>query len=268
MKQIILIALLAGFVFAACNKAKELTYASHDNVYLDLYGSERDSILYTFAYEPDRGKDTIYISVRISGIRQHEARKFILKAEPDSSTAQVNVHYKPLEDYYTIPADSGYYNVPLIIYNTDTLLQQRSVTLKFRLFPTDDFGTNIPDLIYGKVVFSSKLERPDWWNMWFGSYYSQVKHQFFIITTGLTVLSTDGLDAPKNLYLVSLVTTFLSDPFKWISKNPTKGYVMTQRADGDYDFYNVNNPAKTVLYRKNALSGKYYFIDENGLEVN
>ena len=104
--------------------------------------------------------------------------------------------------------------------------------------------------------------------MWFGDYYSRVKHQFFLITSGLTELSTDGLDAPKNLYFVSLVNTFLNDPDKWISKNKGKGYVLAPRSDGDFDFYNAANPTKKILYRNNTAANKYYFIDEAGQEVN
>jgi hypothetical protein len=272
MKKTLIILFLAGsWLMNSCKKDQELLYNSPDNVYFDFTDSQRDSLLYTFAYEPSRAADTIYLPVRLSGIRTHNDRKFIIKAEPDSSTALPLIHYKPFEDYYIIAADSGEYSVPLIIYNTDSLLQERSVTLKFRLFPTADLGVAIPELIFGKLVFSSKLERPDWWSMWMGDYYSQVKNQLFIIVTGQTTLTTGqqgGLDAPKNLYFVSQLTTFLSDPFTWITQNPDKGYVMDKQPDGSYYFYNTANPAKKIPYRYDAQAGAYFFIDENGNEVH
>lgn len=271
MKKILILLFIASSWLTACKKDQQLVYNSPDNVYFDFQGSERDSLLYTFAYEPSRAADTIYLPVRLSGIRTKTSRKFILKAEPDSSTALPLVHYKPFEDSYVIGADSGVHYVPLIIYNTDSLLQQRSVTLKFRLYPTSDLGVAIPDLIFGKLVFSSKLERPDWWGTWMGDYYSQIKHQFFIIVTGLTTLTTGnqgGLDAPKNLYIVSLLTNFLNNPAAWIAKNPGKGYVLQKQVDGSYYFFNTANPSKKTAYRYDAQAGAYFFIDENGNEVH
>ncbi|CAN5790802.1 hypothetical protein BH11BAC3_BH11BAC3_30140 [soil metagenome] len=267
MKKILLLALVAGFILGSCKKADEKRYNSHDNIYLDFGGSDRDSMLYTFAYNPSFGKDTMYVPVRISGIRSTVDRKFILKVLQDSSTALPNKHYKPLADTYIMPKDTGFVNVPIEIYNTDPLLEKASVTLRVRLMASEDFDVNIPKLIDGKIVFSNKLERPGWWGMWFGGYYSRVKHEFFLITSGLESLSTNGLDAPKNLYFVSLVNSFLSDPAKWISKNQSKGYMLKLRTDGNYDFYNINNPTRTVLYRNNAQAGKFFFIDENGIEV-
>jgi hypothetical protein len=268
MKRALMILFVAGSLLTACKKDQELVYNSTDNVYFDFQGSQRDSLLYTFAYEPSRAADTIYLPVRLSGIRSNSSREFILKAEPDSSTALPLIHYKPFEDFYTIGKDSGVRQVPLIIYNTDSLLQQRSVTLKFRLYATNDLGVAIPTLIFGKLVFSSKLERPDWWGMWMGDYYSQVKNQLFITVTGQTSMTTDGLDAPKNLYLVSMLTTFLSNPANWIAKNPDKGYVLVKQPDGSYYFYNTANPAKRTPYRYDTQAGAWYFIDENGNEVH
>lgn len=271
MRNLIIIAILIVTAIG-CKKAEELRYGSRDNIYLDLMGSERDSLIYTFAYNPALAEDTVWIPVRISGIRTDAEngadRKFILKAEKDSSTAQPSLHYKDFDPYYVINKGTGFTWVPLVIYSQDPELTENSVTLHFRLYPSEDFDVNIPKLSVGKLVFSNKLERPNWWGMWFGGYYSRVKHEFFIITTGLTELSMDGLDAPKNLYFVSVVSDFLSNPIKWVEKNPGKGYVITPKAGTpDYEFYSVSNPAKKILYRKSPQTGLHYFIDEFGNEV-
>ncbi len=103
--------------------------------------------------------------------------------------------------------------------------------------------------------------------MWFDAYYSTVKHELFIIVTGQTSLTQVGTDAPKNLYFVSLLNTFLNDPFTWVKRNADKGFVIVQRSDGNYDFYNTQTPDNKFLYQQDPLSGKYYFIDENGQQV-
>lgn len=266
MKKFFAIALALSAV--ACGRHNELIYNSPANVYFAFTDQQRDSLLYTFAFDPSKGADTLYLPVQLSGSRVNKDRTFLLKAEQDSSTALPYVHYKPFDSTYTLPANTGIVYVPLVIYNTDSLLQYRSVSLKFRLFPTSDLGTNLPELIYGKCVFSSKLERPDWWSMWMGDYFSQVKYQLFIITTGQDALSTSGLDAPKNLYFVSLLTTFLSDPYTWLARNQASGYVMAQPVNGEAYFYNTANPDKKIRYQFDAQANQYFFIDENGQEVH
>lgn len=272
MKRIFLFSLVVlALLSVACNKAGLLLYNSPANVYFDFTESQRDSLLYTFAYEPSRAADTIYLPVKLSGIRVDTPRKFIIKIDPDSTTAVPYKNFKPLDSVYTLEANSGICRVPLIIYNTDTLLQTQSVQIKFSLYPTHDLGTDLTRLKSGRLVFSSKLERPDWWGMWMGDYFSQIKYRLFIIVTGKTSLTTGsqgGLDAPKNLYFVSLLTSFLDDPFAWISDHPKAGYVMIKSSDGSYEFYNIANPQKKIWYKYDSQAGKYFFIDENGLEVH
>ena len=271
MKRNVIIFIAAvTIIFGACKKADLQVYNSSANVYFDFYGNQRDSLIYTFAFEPSRAADTIYLPVRLSGIRTSTDRKFILKIDrnPDSTTALALKHYKPLDSVYTLKANTGETLVPLIIYNSDSTLQSESVQIRFKLYPTSDLDTALNKLIRGKLVFSSKLERPDWWGMWLGDYFSQTKFQIFIITTGQTSMTTSGLDAPKNLYFVSVLTSFLNDPFNWIKKNAEKGYVMERQANGSYYFYSKDNPNKRILYQYDAQAAKYFFIDENGLEIN
>lgn len=254
----------------SCKRDDLELYNSPANVYFDFTDAQRDSLLYTFAFDPSREADTVYLPVKLSGLRENRDRKFIIRIDsnPDSTTAVANKHYKPLDSVYTLAANTGETNVPLIIYNTDTALQSKSVQIRFRLYPTSDLDTALPQLIKGRLVFSSKLEEPDWWTMWMGDYFSQVKFQIFIIVTGQTSMTTDGLDAPKNLYFVSVLTSFLSNPNAWLSKNPDKGYVLEKQDDNTYYFYNKDNPEKKILYRYDAQANRYFFIDENGLEVN
>lgn len=269
MKKLVAICFITAAFFSSCHKADELKYDSADNVYIDYWGSDRDSVLYTFAFHPELGRDTLFVPVRIAGIHRDYDRKFSLQVVKDSSTAVENVHYLPLAPTYTILKNTGITYVPVILLNTDPALESKSVSMRIKLFSTEDLGANIPELNKTKIVFSSKLEHQAWWDWWFDpTTWSVTKNQFFIIVTGLTSLTTEGLDAPKNQYLASLVAAFLADPAKWVAKNPTKGYVLEARSDGNYDFYSKLNPDKKVLYRKSTLNNLYYFIDENGDEIH
>jgi hypothetical protein len=269
-KYSIILSVFIGISFTACHKADLMVFDSPANVYFDFYGSQRDSLLYTFAFEPSRGADTIYLPVRLSGIRLGEDRKFILKIDPnpDSTTAVANKHYKPLDSFYILKANTGVTQVPFIIYNSDSSLQSKSVQIKFTLYPTPALDTSLNKLIRGKLVFSSKLERPDWWGMWLGDYFSQTKFQLFIISTGQTSMTTSGLDAPKNLYFVSLLNSFLNDPVTWVKKNPAKGYLIEKQPDGNYFFFSKDNADKKIVYKYDAQAGKHFFIDENDLQIN
>jgi len=264
---IILFALLS---LTSCKKANEMLFDHAPSVYFDTQGGDRDSILRTFAYTPTLAQDTVWIPVRLLGIRTDHARTFTAAVEADSSTAVPELHYEPLKPSYAIPANSGFAYLPLIIYNKDTALEDKSVSVMIKLKATSDLGIENPYLIKAKVVFSAKLEKPDWWDTWPLPPYSRTKHELFFLVTGQTSMTKDGLDAPKNLYYVGLLNTMLSNPFNWVAKNPLKKYVIEEVTPGNTDryyFYNTANPAKKTLLRKNAQNGKYYFIDENGNEV-
>lgn len=254
-----------------CKKSELTLYNSPASIYFDLSSGQRDSLLYTFAYTPEKASDTLYLPVKLEGIRADKDREFILKTDPDSTTAVEGKHYQALEPSYTIPAGAGILYVPIILYNTDTLLQQSSVRIKFYLEGTAALGISMPNLSQARLVFSSKLERPDWWSMWMEDYYSQVKHQLFIIVTGQTVLTQGqegGMDAPKNLYFVSLLTSFLNNPAKWVADHPESGYVLEKIDDETYHFYNKDNPQKIINYRYDAVAKQFFFIDENGDQVH
>jgi len=265
-----LIILFAMIALSSCKKAEEMKFDHAANVYFDLHGGSRDSIVATFAYAPTIPQDTVWLPVRLSGIRTEVARTFTAKIETDSSTAVPGLHYEALKPSYTIPAGRGIGYIPLVLYNKDKELENRAVSVIVKLTGTTDLGIENPYIIRAKVVFSAKLEKPGWWDVWPLPPYSRTKHELFILVTGQTSMTTEGLDAPKNLYYVGLLSTMLNNPFNWVARNPLKKYVLEEVTPGNKDsyyFYNTNNPAKKTLLRKNTQNGKYYFIDENGNEV-
>lgn len=267
MKHTIIASLLI-ITGLSCKKTQEIKYHSHDNVYFDFNpASNRDSIIYTFAYTPSLMKDTVFLPVRISGIRVNHNRKFGIMVVNEGTTAAVNTHFEPLKDEYTMPADSGTFRLPVVLYNTDAALTTRSVVLNLKLTPSADLDTTINKIINAKIVLSNKLEQPAWWSFWPLGSYSQTKHQLWLIATGVRDLTMSGTDAPQSLYFIGKLNNLLIDPFGWVTNNPSKGYVLTARGDGNYDFYSTENPAKKILLRKNTSTGRFYFIDENGIEI-
>jgi hypothetical protein len=269
MRKVFNIICLATALLTSCKKAAYMPYHSSDNIYFNFDDgtTDRDSVVYTFAYTPLIPSDTIWLHVSLSGNRIDSSRTYKVAVTDSGTTAQPNIHYAPLNARYMLAANAGVDSFPLVIFNTDTLLSRRSVALNLHLVTTSSLGTAISTLTTARIIISNKLEKPIWWSMWLGGYYSQVKHELFRIASGTTDLTTSGLDAPKNLYFVGRLNSFLSDPFTWVANNPEKGYVIRQRPDGNYDFYWTETPNHIILYKKDAASGKFFFIDENGGNV-
>ena len=282
MKRKILLVFLACAAMFACKKDTKLTYNSSDNIYLNypniltLANPINDSLIYTFAYTPGIDKDTLWVPIIVSGDRVAHDRKFLLSVVDSSTTAVSNLHYEPLKPFYIMPADSGTTHVPVIIKNIDTALNNKSVVLTVRVSGGTDFGSSLPiGVRTKKIFFSNRLEQPAWWQYWgqLGP-YSRVKHQLFLISSGTTDLVEFTvpdfyLQIPRDLYYISNTHEFLIHPFDWVQQHPEKGYVLTQRTDGtgDYDFYNINAPAKKFYLKYFSQAGVYVFIDENGNQV-
>lgn len=265
-KTILIISIVLAFL-VSCKKGEYPVYNSPDNIHFNFIVPTVDSIVYTFAFTPGKLSDTVYIPMQLSGIRVSHDRTYAVAVTDSNTTAVAGEHYQALLPSYILPADSGTTFLPIIIYNTDTLLRKRSVALSLHLVATNDLGIAIADQDMGKVIISNKLEEPNWWTMWLGGYFSSTKFQLFIIATGETSMSTSGLDAPKNLYYVSLLNSLLQDPFGWVANNPQSGYVLTQLPNGNYNFYSTSNPANVIPLVQDPGTGTWFFLDENGVEV-
>jgi hypothetical protein len=267
MRKIIISFFVLSCALAGCKKGQYLLYNTTDNIHFNFVKPTVDSIVYTFAFTPGQESDTVYVPVQLSGTRVNRDRQYSVAVTDSNTTAVEGEHYAKLQPYYVLPADSGTTYLPIIIYNTDTLLRKRSVALSLHLVATNDLGVAIADQDMGKVIISNKLEEPAWWTMWMGVYFSSTKYQLFIIATGLTSLSQSGLDAPKNLYYVSVLNSLLQDPFDWVVNNPKSGYVLTEQPDGSYNFYSTYNPQSVIRLVQDPSTGSWFFIDENGAEV-
>jgi hypothetical protein len=180
----------------------------------------------------------------------------------------VNTQYQPLKDQYVLPAGAGVGYMPVILYNTDTMLFKRSFTLKLEMVPTGDFNSDVSERIYTKVVYSNRLEKPSWWNKSPGGAYSIVKYQLFRIAATPDDVPTGTYSQPVQLYFTAKLQSLLINADTWVINNPDKGYVLKDRGDGiNKDFYEAQSPDKKFLYKKDTSSGKYYFIDENNQQI-
>lgn len=268
MKNPIII-LITAILIASCSKDPGMLYEANDSVYLNFEDTADSKIVYTFAYDPGLAEDTIYLPVKISGKRVPFARNFKIAVVDSATTASSPLHFEAFRESYEIPADSGTLSLPVVIYNKDPQLDVSTVTLAFMLVASDDFQVDFPHLISGKISFSNRLEQPGWWIYWMSSLglYSRVKHQLFLISSGTIEMPDMSkpdayLQVPKALFHIDQYKAFLNDPFTWVVQHPE--YALTEKANGDYDFYLKETPEKTTLLKWNQGTNSYYFIDENG----
>jgi hypothetical protein len=278
MKHIFKLALICSVLFCSCDKeAQEMKYETQDNIYFDflnvITNVRTDSVTFSFALFPEKNSDTVWLPLRISGIRQSGDRKFKLAVIDSSTTAVEGVHYEKLKAEYTLPSDSGKVKVPIIILNTDPALKEKSVRLKLKLINTDDFHSEIKGWDTAKVVFSNRLVKPIWWDVW-GSMlgtYSRVKHELFYVSTKATALPETQQDwqvTPLALYYGRSFSAFLKDPQLWIDTHEEEGYILEAVADGKTkSFYNKGNISTKWKLELNSSDGKYYFIDETNNRI-
>jgi hypothetical protein len=281
IKRCIGYVLLVTAMLLGCKKDPQLMYSSGDNIYLnykDENGQQDTSALtYSFAYQPTLVRDTIWVPVIISGARVNHERSFTLGVVDSATTAVAGTHYEALKPAYTMPADSGKVLVPVIIKNTDPQLAEKSVGLTIRVSGGKDFNADLPATLRSRtIIFSARLEKPDWWMFWQGQLgeYSRVKHQLFLISSGTTDLvnlsKPDAyLQIPRTLYYLDNVRIFTTDPFTWVNRYPEKGYVITKRTDGtaDYDFYSASSPERKFYLKYYAVVNRYFFVDELGGQI-
>lgn len=268
MNKIVIILLAAVVIMAACRKKDIATFHGVENIYFKLDSIKaRDSLLYTFALHPEKAKDTIWVPVIVAGNQADRDRMYSVKIIDTGTTAEVNKHYEPLKEQYVFRAGRGVDSLPLILYNTDTLLFRRTYSLMVQLVATDDFNTDLSKLITARLVFSNKLEKPNWWDLCPGGDYSIVKHQLFRLAATTEDVTTDGLAWPIRLYYNDKFQALLISPATWIANNPDKGYVLTKRSEEESDFYEAQSPDKKFVYKKDTASGNFYFINENGKSV-
>lgn len=268
MKNLI-ISFIIAVIIGSCSKEPDFLYDSLDSVYFNFEDTTSSRITYTFAYEPGLAEDTIYLPVKISGKRVPFARSFRIAVVDSATTASPSLHYEAFKESYEIPADSGTLSLPVIIYNKDPQLDISTVTLAFSLIASDDFLVEFPDKISGRISFSNRLEQPGWWIYWMSSLglYSRVKHQLFLISSGTIEMPDMSkpdayLQVPKALFHIDQYKAFLNNPFTWVQQHTE--YALTEKANGDYDFYLKEAPGKIITLKWNQGSNTYYFIDENG----
>lgn len=152
MKFLKIFSLLFAISFAGCEK-EMMSYEGVEGVYFAVqhgasYGNER-----TWPYQPytnvefvktEANEIQLGIKVMITGPAKDYDRKFWVEVNPDSTTAQVGVHYNAIPNEVTVPANAFTANVPLTLKRAVDL-KKTLKTIGLRLVANESFQLSFPN---------------------------------------------------------------------------------------------------------------------------
>lgn len=189
MKKILILSILLATLCASCKKNEIFSFKGTDSVYFQIgakWNVVEDSINYTFA---GKGLDEAVVRIRINllGNASPHDRKVRVVVDAEETTAMEGMHYQALQDEYMLPADSVYLMLPVIVYNKDETLENRSVILGLQLEGTEDLELGIVDRTKVRLLINNMLKMPSYWDAGLKSFfgaYSRTKHELCILLLG------------------------------------------------------------------------------------
>ena len=156
MKRIIYCLMLLATVFQSASCKKEMMqYEGMEGVYFAARSGPSYAIPSSWPYRPYTNIEfvkqsssiqelTVNIPVMITGPLKDYDRPFRVEINPDSSTAQVGVHYLPLPETCIIPANATTGYIPVTLKRTPDM-QQANKKIGLRLVANEYFGLAFPD---------------------------------------------------------------------------------------------------------------------------
>ncbi|MDR2281690.1 MAG: DUF4843 domain-containing protein [Sphingobacterium sp.] len=197
--------LLLALLSASLWSCKQEPYNTFEDIQIiqfgpapeDLYVSGRELRnrvkAHTFVYEPEEKLlDTVYFDVYALGGMKNKDRFFffVQEAVPDVENAIPGVHYQAFDkeggDLCVIKANTVYTKLPVVLLR-DPSLKKKTVVLKFKLFPNEEFVVGEKEKLWREVSYTDQLSKPDAWTANVAKYYlgeySSEKHRFMIKVT-------------------------------------------------------------------------------------
>lgn len=174
-----------------CKRNEIALYAEKPALYFTNI-TDQDSVMYSFAGK-SLETDTIYIDLKLLGSKLNQDLKYKVQVNPANTSAIESLHFKKLADYYFFPSQVFDSKLPLIIYNKDEELANRSVRISLDIISTDDIDAGYPNRTTATIVVTNQLIKPNYWdNLLFIYYgpYSKVKHEICIRLQGHDFVET------------------------------------------------------------------------------
>lgn len=190
-------------LFALCAACQE-EYMTHQDEARLQFGPTPDKIYTTQSEWEDTLKtmsflklpqnqmeDTIYFDLysigAVSGVDRHFELEQIFIDGADNAIP--GLHFRPFEDeamlkQYVMPAGESHVRVPVVVFREKSL-EEKAYVLKFKISENANFLSGDPYKCWRKLIMADILMRPKKWNDNLFGPYSQVKHRFMMLVTGL-----------------------------------------------------------------------------------
>lgn len=186
MKKYIFILSIFTALFYSCSEKDRMEFPVEESaIYFQLSEEpgkrDLDSLSYSFAFN-DKVVDTVLLQVKIMGNTTPHDRFFKIELIDKLTTAVQEKHYKVLESQYVVPADSIYGQVPVVIYNTDPLMNSSIFHMTFRMLESEDYRLGYEEKLVAKLLLTNQLVEPSTWKYLksiFGGEYNKIKHKVF-----------------------------------------------------------------------------------------
>lgn len=187
MKTKIILGLL--LLLSACDERQMETYENDAYLYFETT-IEKDSIFYTFGYNPGVNEIDIPLEVHLIGRPGDADRELKLAIDTLLTTASPADYRLPEHPVFRkgLPMDTIYVR----LLNTERLTRQ-TVTLVVKLVSNEYFTTGPAGNLRAKIVYNNIAAQPKWWDevierVYLGK-YSEAKFREFIIATGVSDLT-------------------------------------------------------------------------------
>lgn len=146
---------------------------------LRFAASGNDSTVYSFRLHPGETEGMVEVPVQLIGLSAPHAREISVEVVSDMSDAIENTDFAI--QHSEIMADSIRGVLKVLVKKTD-VLDNESRRLTLRLCPNEYFESAPVNQSLFTIVLNNELLHPEGWI--FGE-YSQVKHEFVILHTGV-----------------------------------------------------------------------------------
>lgn len=145
---------------------------------------------YSFYYEGQPERDTLWFKVATMGVLSGQDRPIALKQimQDTMENAEAGLHYVAFDDpdaahLYVMPANADTVSIPVILLN-DPSLEEKEVILCFGFDDNGTFAPGYDEFSYRVLRFTAEAVEPSAWLESFFGTWGPVKHQLMIEWTG------------------------------------------------------------------------------------
>lgn len=130
---------------------------------------------------------TLQLQVELLGQKTDADKTYVVRVNPEATTAEEGLHYKALGKKQVFPANRFSTNLEIELYRKDPNLQDSTFYLDLSIIDSEEMDAAYPDKQHVRIGIVDQLIKPVYWDSWLKLYYSdysRVKHNICISIQG------------------------------------------------------------------------------------